>query len=233
MTHTNYLFRKNQFMKAFDKSLEFARPIVSSWLGEEQADRFMRDAKQEYEALMPRIPYIGNNWVSLSFFIPTTRYLAMYRALQRQGQAVEDAGRLAYLIGIEEAKAYPYIARRFMEYLWFSRLLRMLLKRRQVLSHQGKYPGESVIEYVEGDGEEFVYGVDYIECAVGKFLRAEQAFEVAPYSCAIDKPVSELMGWGLTRLKTIAEGDPRCEFRFKRGGETNVPIPQSLQELTW
>jgi len=229
MTHANYLFRKKQFMKAFDRSLEFAKPAVASWLGEEQAYRFMREARQEYEELMPRIPYIGNNWLSLSFFIPTTRYLAMYRALQRQGRAVEDAGRLAYLIGTEEAKAYPNIFRRFMEFFWFSRLFRALIKRRQIQSRQGRYPGESVIEYVEGDGEEFDYGVDYIECAVCKFLRAENAIELAPYSCAIDKPVSELMGWGLTRLKTLAEGYPKCEFRFKKGGKTNVPIPSSLQ----
>ena len=229
MTHANYLFRKKQFMKAFDRSLEFAKPAVASWLGEEQANRFMQEARQGYEALMPRIPYIGKNWLSLSFFIPTTRYLAMYRALQRQGRAVEDAGRLAYLIGTEEAKAYPNIFRRFMEFFWFSRLFRALIKRRQIQSRQGRYPGESVIEYVEGNGEEFDYGVDYIECAVCKFLRAENAIELAPYSCAIDKPVSELMGWGLTRLKTIAEGYPECEFRFKKGGKTNVPIPSSLK----
>jgi hypothetical protein len=229
MTHFNYLFRKKKLMKAFDKSLEIAKPTVSSWLGEEQTNRFAQEARQEYEALMPRIPFIGNNWLSLSFFIPTTRYLAMYRALQRQGRMVEDAGRLAYSIGTEQAKAYPYIVRRFMEYLWFSRLFRALAKRLKILSRQGRYPGASVIEYVEGDGEEFDYGIDYIECAVCKFLRAENAFELAPYSCAIDKPVSELMGWGLTRLKTLAEGYPRCEFRFKKGGKTNVPIPSSLQ----
>jgi len=228
VTHENYLFRKKQFMKAFEKSLGFAKPTVSSWLGEEQVNRFMREARQEYEALMPRIPYIGNNGLLLSFFIPTTRYLAMYRALQSQGRTVEDAGRLTYLIGKGEAKAYPYIVRRFMEYLWFSRLFRALIKRWQIRSHQGRHPGASVIEYVEGDGEEFDYGVDYIECAVCKFLRAENALELTPYSCAIDKPVSELMGWGLTRLKTLAEGYPRCEFRFKKGGETNVPIPSSL-----
>ena len=153
----------------------------------------------------------------------------MYRALQRQGRTVEDAGRLAYSIGTEEAKAYPYIVRRLLEYLWFSRLFRAIAKRPQIRSSQGRYPGASVIEYVEGDGEEFDYGIDYIECAVCKFLRAENAIELAPYSCAIDKPVSELMGWGLTRLKTLAEGYPECEFRFKKGGKTNVPIPSSLQ----
>ena len=80
----------------------------------------------------------------------------------------------------------------------------------------------------QGDGREFDYGIDYTECANCKVLRAENAFELAPYVCATDKPISELLGWGLTRPKTIAEGSQTCSFRFKKGGATNVPIPQSL-----
>jgi hypothetical protein len=106
-------------MRDFDKSLARVKPAIYSWLGEAQANQFIREARQEYEALIPRIPFIGNNQLSLSFFLPTTRYLAMYRALQKQGRTVEDAGRLAFMIGTEEARAVPYIVRRFIEYLWF------------------------------------------------------------------------------------------------------------------
>ncbi len=231
MTQDNYVNRKNQLMRTFDKSLTRVKPSVVSWLGEEQASRFMREARQEYEALIPRIPFIGNSNLALSFFFPTTRYLAVYRALQKQGRTVEDAGRLVFMIGTEEARAIPYIARRFMEYLWFSPLFRGLIKKRAIRSQQRRYPGEPVINYVEGDGREFDYGVDYTECAHCKFLRAENAFELTPYVCATDKPISELIGWGLTRMMTIAEGFPKCDFRFKKGGTTHVPIPKSLQVL--
>ena len=230
MTHENYLFNKSRMMRALDKSLARVKPFIFSWLGETQANQFLQEARLEYEALLPRIPFIGTNALSLSFFIPTTRYLAMYRALQKQGRTVEDAGRLAYLIGTEEAKAIPYIVRRFMEWLWFSPLVEWGLEKKTIRTRRVKYPGESVLHYVKGDGREFDYGVDYTECAVCKFLRAENAFELTPYACAIDKPVSELMGWGLTRTRTLAEGFPTCEFRFKKGGRTQVVIPQSLQD---
>ena len=231
MTQKNYLSRKNQLMRTFDKLLACVKPRVITWLGEEQASRFMRESRQEYEALIPRIPYIGNNNISLSFFFPSSRYLAVYRALQRQGRTIEDAGRLVFMIGTEEARTIPPIARRFMEYLWFSPLMAELIKKREVRSQQRRYPGDFVLNYVEGDGREFDYGVDYIECANCKFLRAENAFELAPYACATDKPISELMGWGLTRTMTIAEGSPKCDFRFKKGGKTRLVIPQSLQAL--
>jgi len=231
MTQNNYLSRKNRLMRTFDRLLARVEPAVIAWLGEEQANRFRQEARQEYEELIPRIPFIGNNALLLSFFFPTTRYLAVYRALLRQGRTVEDAGRLVYLMGAEEARAIPYLARRVLEYLWFSRLFRQLLKRRATKSQRRRYPGDFVMNYVEGDGREFDYGVDYIECANCKFLQAENALELAPYECATDRPISELAGWGLTRTMTIAEGFPRCDFRFKKGGKTRVPIPPSLQAL--
>jgi len=228
MSHENYLHRKNQLMRGFDKRLAPIKSSVSAWLGEEQAKRFMREARQEYEALIPRIPYIGESSLALDFFLPTTRYIAVYRALQRQGIPLEDAGRLIYLIGTEEARAIPYVGRRLFEAFWFSPWFKRLAMEKAIKTQQRRYPGHFVMTYVEGDGREFDYGIDYTECANCKLLRAENAFELAPYVCATDKPISELMGWGLTRPKTIAEGYPTCSFRFKKGGTTNVPIPQAL-----
>jgi hypothetical protein len=228
MSHDNYLYRKNQLMKTFDRLLARVKSSVSAWLGEGQAKQFMQEARQEYEALIPRIPYISDNSLMLTFFFPVTRYLAVYRALQIQGRTLEDAGRLIFLIGTEEARSVPYAGRRLMEALWFSRWFRSLLTKGALRSQQRRYPGGFVLTYVEGDGREFDYGIDYSECANCKFLQAENAFELAPYVCATDKPISELMGWGLTRPKTIADGFQTCGFRFKKGGPTNVPIPHSL-----
>jgi hypothetical protein len=222
------MHRKNQLMRAFEKQLALIKSSASSWLGEEPAKQFMQQARQEYEALIPRIPYISDNTLILTFFFPVTRYLAVYRALQRQGRTLEDAGRLIFLISTKEVMAIPYVGRRLMEALWFSRWFRRLIKEGALKSQQRRYAGGFVLSYVEGDGREFDYGVDYSECANCKFLQAENAFELAPYVCATDKPISELIGWGLTRPKTIADGFPTCGFRFKKGGSTNVPIPQSL-----
>ena len=131
-------------------------------------------------------------------------------------------------VGAEEALAIPPLGRRIIESLWFSRWFRKFAKKRAIKSQQRMYQGGFVETYVEGDGQEFDYGIDYIECANCKFLQAENAFEIAPYVCATDKPISELMGWGLYRRTTIADGSPICKFRFKKGGRTQVTIPPSL-----
>jgi len=231
MIHDSYLSRKNEFMRNFNRSLARVKPRATSLLGDEQGNRFIREAPQEYEALIPRIPFIGHNKLLLSFLLPSSQYLAVYRALQRQDRTVEDAGWLIYMMATDEVRAMPHITRRFMGYLWFSPLFKGLLNKRAIRSQKRTYLEDWVLNYVAGDGREFDYGVDYIECVHCKFLRAENAFELAPYVCATDKPISELVGWGLTRTMTLAEGFSKCDFRFKKGGKTNVPIPQSLQAL--
>lgn len=79
-----------------------------------------------------------------------------------------------------------------------------------------------VYEYVEGDGERFDFGVDYLECAVWSFLKAQGTPELAPYVCALDQLYSDAFKWGLSRTSTLAEGGTRCDFRFRRGGETKI-----------
>jgi len=82
--------------------------------------------------------------------------------------------------------------------------------------------------FVEGEGQKFDYGIDYNECANVKFLRAQNALELAPYICATDKVASEILGWGLNRTMTLADGYKKCDFRFKKGGKTFVKGPKSL-----
>ena len=83
--------------------------------------------------------------------------------------------------------------------------------------------------FVKGDGQAFDYGVDYTQCATCKFYRAEGASELAPYVCAVDKTYSQMLDRGLTRTMTLAEGYDRCDFRFKKGGPTQVFVPASIR----
>lgn len=224
-----YIHRRKRLTRDFDNSLNRVKPLLLSWLGEDDSRRLIQESRQEFEVLIPRIPYIGRNNPLLVFFLPTPRYLAVYRALQRLGFTSEDAGYLVFEIGSEALRALPAIARNIISFLWFSSWLKDRLNKRAADSRLRKYPGNFILDYVHGDGQEFDYGVDYIECATCKFLQAEGAFELAPYVCAVDKTASELLAWGLTRTMTLADGSPKCDFRFKRGGKTHIVLPQSLQ----
>ncbi len=229
MSQQNYVGRRSRLLKGFDRSVSRAKHVLVERYGEEEANSLLEGSRQAYEELIPQIPYIGDRNPLLIFLLPATRYLAIYRTFQKHGQAVEEAGRLAYEIGEAEIKAIPGWMRRLIGVLWFSPLFTKRLHKRAISSQERKYPGGYVLAYVEGDGLDFDYGVDYIECASCKFLSEQDASELAPYVCAVDKVASEMLGWGLSRTTTLAEGGAKCDFRFKKGGMTEVRIPSSLQ----
>jgi len=104
------------------------------------------------------------------------------------------------------------------------------LRKRAAESQKRQYPGDYVYTFVEG-GEEFDYGVDYVECASCKFLSEQGAPELAPCLCVIDVLYSEKFGWGLVRTMTLAEGYEKCDFRFKKGGVTRVKVPEFMRWL--
>jgi hypothetical protein len=231
MNRENYVFRKKRLLRSYDRSISRVQPLLSSQLGRDQSIRLIQESRQEYEHLIPRIPFIGRSNPLLGFFLPATRYLAVHRVLKRQGLAIEEIGQLIFVMGAEEVKAIPPAVRRIIGNLWFSQLFKQRIKRRAILSHQRRYRGDFVLDYVNDDGKGFDFGVDYIECASCKFLQAEDALELAPYVCAVDLPASHLLGWGLTRTMTLAEGSQMCDFRFRKGGRTCVSVPQSLNGI--
>jgi hypothetical protein len=222
MPEASYASQKPRLLKDFDRMVARVKRVLTSRYGEEQAKALIRESRREYEALIPQIPFIGEKSPMLIFLLPTSRYLAVYRAVQKRGVTVEDGGRLIYEMCEAEAKAIPGPVRRLMGWLWFSPFLLRRVRKGAAKSQERQYPGGYVFTYVAGDGRDFDWGIDYLECSSCKLLKAQDAMELAPYVCAVDKVSSELLGWGLTRTMTLAEGFEKCDFRFKKGGQTRV-----------
>ncbi len=219
---SNYVSCKNQFFKSFDKSVDRSKRVLISRYGNERAHSLINEARREYEVLIPQIPFIGHRNPFLIFLLPTSRYLAIYRVLQRAGLTIEESGQVIYQMNECELNAIPVFLRRMIGYLWFSPLYIWRLKKRAKESQKRKYPGGYVLDFVKGDGRSFDYGLDYIECAGCKLLDQQGAPELAPLLCNLDKSCSEILDWGLTRTMTIAKGYQKCDFRFKKGGKTNI-----------
>jgi hypothetical protein len=222
-------YAEPKLLKEFDRTVRRVRRVFVSRYGEESTRALILEARQANEALIPQLPYIGGKQPFTQFLISTAWLLAMYRALQRHGQTVEEVGILGYDVMEAYLQAYPRYLRRFLGHMtWSPRYLRRL-RERAAESQKRRYPGDYVYTFVAGDGVTFDYGVDYTECASVKFLRAQGAPELAPYLSAADILYSQALGWGLQRTTTLAEGGEKCDFRFKRGGETRVAVPEPLR----
>jgi hypothetical protein len=147
----------------------------------------------------------------------------MYRSLRERGASVEEAARLIYLGAASFFDSFP------MRWLmrWQGRRMsgRKLLEQRKraaARSQQRRYPDDWVFEFVEGDGHDFDFGVDYTECGIVKYLAREGAPELAPYLCWIDYPSFAAARLRLERTETLAQGGQRCDFRVSRGTPVHV-----------
>ncbi len=230
MPSNYYVSRRRKLLREFDKTLVRVQPLFLTRYGLEGADSLSAEARQQYEGLIPQLPYLGAEQPFTQFLISTAWFLAMYRVLRGRGVPLEEIGALSYEASAAYLQAYPQFLRRFMGHMTFSSRYLRKLQQRAAESHERRYPGGYVYDFVPGDGRTFDYGVDYLECASVKFLRAQGAAEFAPYLCAADVLYSEALGWGLHRTMTLAEGAERCDFRFKRGGETRVAVPAPLYD---
>jgi hypothetical protein len=178
----------------------------------------IRESLAEFEKLLPELPYIGGDQNPLTGnLVFSASALAFYRVMKRHGRTVEETGELLYRIMEAWIRRYPRFIRRLMGSYYLSELSRRQSKQRALLSQERRYAGDWVFEYVEGDGETFEWGRDYVECGIVKFLHTQGADELTPYLCLTDYALFGALGIELKRTMTLAEGGEACDFRFERG----------------
>jgi hypothetical protein len=225
-----YLSRKSKLLRSFDKTAVLVRDTVVSRYGEEFADTLYQEARQEFETLIPQMPYIDNPMLKTFLFI-TTQELAVYKAMKRSSKTPSEAWEICHDALRLRLNNVPKFVRWLVEKIYFSNFAR---KRMQESTAQSQEQPQSgfVMEFVAGDGEDFDYGVDYLECTMHKFVCEQGATEFAPYACLSDIPLGDTFGWGVIRSETLADGCQRCNFRFKKGGKTRISSPTPAVQAT-
>jgi len=188
-----------KLLKSFNRSAARSKGVLVSRFGTGKADYIIRESRHEYETLIPHIPYIGDKNPFLIFLHTTSRYLAFFRILRSMDFTFEDIRQILCQMNEAEFKAIPYPVRRIIGHLWFSPWFMKRLRKRALESQQRRYPDDYVLTFIEGDGRTFDYGIDYTECGGCKFLKQQNAMELAPIMCMFDKAGSDLLGWGLIK----------------------------------
>jgi hypothetical protein len=194
--------------------------------GEEMTGAVLQQARKKYKDLILSLPYIGGrkNFMTSSL-VSMAAVLALYQPLKGQGVTDEQVGEIVYRAFESQLDAYPRPFLRLIGWLGFTAPFLLAMRRGARESQKRTYPGDWVYTFVEGDGVEFDYGLDYTECAVCKLFQAHDAGELVPYLCVADFAHSQAFDTGLIRTMTLAEGGDRCDFRYKRGREVEQGWP--------
>jgi hypothetical protein len=215
--------RQEKLLRDFDITSTLMRPSLLARYGEEFANTLQQEVRQEYEELIPEIPRIrGPRARALNtFLLISAQELAVYRAVKKHGKSPGEAWELCHQALRFRLATFPRWKRRLMRRFMFSGMVRRIVARRVRKKQKHRF-GDFEIEYVMGDGDDFDFGVNYLECGNYKFVAEHGGEEFAPYVCMSDIALSEAMGWGLTRTQTLADGCSHCNFRFTKGAATQI-----------
>ena len=220
----HYSRRSKKILKAFDKTAALLSGSLVDRYGRETADALTREVRKELEILIPEIPYIkgGPRAGSFNHFLRiTAQELAVFKAMQKRGKLAREAWELCHMAIQLRAEQVPLWKRRFIRYLMFSRLVTKIFEKRARRGEKGIF-GDFEVEYIAGKGADFDFGVNYLRCGNIEFVKKHGGEEFAPYVCMSDIALSDAMGWGLKRTQTLADGCQYCDFRFKKGAETQI-----------
>ena len=221
-TYDFYTSQSAKLLKDFDRMIRQVKNPLITRFGEVDYKMMAASVREEFQRLIPLLPYVGGEQPFTQFVISSGWFLAFHRVMLARGASTRETGELAYTLSQTYLARVPGFARRLLGYMSFSPKYLRKLRKRAEESQRHPYQRGYVYSYVEGDGVNYDYGVDYRQCATWTLFQEQGAVELTPYLCACDHLYSEMLNWGLTRTTTLGEGGEVCDFRFKRGGPTRV-----------
>lgn len=216
MNTTYYTENQTKLLAQFRKKEESFKHILASEFPTE-AENILQEMHAEFLELLPRLPYIGGDKNLLTEnLVIAAWFLSLYKTLNKHGHNDDSIGDLCYRIAEDFVQKQPRWAAKLQGTLAGTGLFKMMFRKLSEKSQKREYPGDFVVQFVEGMEGKFDYGYDFTECGICKLFQAENAGQFAKHMCRIDYLTTNFNGIELIRTGTIANGADKCDFRFRK-----------------
>ena len=214
--HPFYEAHRTEMEATMRLRLDVIDDLLSEHLGLTDTAPIKNAVMKEFEVVLTQMPYVGGAESRMSdFFMRLLGFMAIGRVLHRRGLAKDIIAELElesfkrHMLTIPEAERLE-AGRKFM-----SDANKALIREQAAGSHEQKYPGDFVYDYVEpGPNDTFEFGVNYRSCGFCKFAGKHGDQDILPHICGLDFAAYDLRGIRLERTQTLAQGAPYCNFRF-------------------
>jgi len=231
-----YIKKKAKLIKDFDPILPILQQIFAKKFIDTKIDELFNLMKQEYEDIIPEIPYIGGkkNFFT-NYLIGGASVLAIIRIIEKEEFTLQEIGEFLYNLSDvnhkirkkmmentgKDPSQYPF-EKEYMDYM----------KVAAENSQKRKYPADWVADYVEGDGKTFEWGFNVYECGIHKFFKKLDAEKYMPFICLSDFSEANIFGFGFSRTQTLSNGAPLCDHRYIKNVETpRAWPPDNIKEF--
>ena len=183
--------------------------VLDGIIKEKLPDKAQRkEIKRKYKEVIERADDIGgsrNNLIA-SYFLA-----AYFIAMNRTTDLTPEENIAIMNVGMRNSKLVKTLMGDSKGY--FSEKKMQFRREWAKETHKRKYKNDWVVDVLEKT-DDYEFGLDYTECGVCKLCRDEGCPELAKYICSLDYMLVEIMGVGLKRTMTLAEGYEKCDFRF-------------------
>ncbi len=199
----------------FEQSREMLKLLAAEFV--DTPEEALEAALSNLDEVARGMPYLDKpqNPVAYAMFICAS-VLSLYMHLRTQNVNVHDYG--ARYVKLSSMRPQPSAAEAAAD--GEDELDDEISETLGAADAPKTHPGEFEIELLEGDGEEFDFGYNIKSCAICHVFSQHDAMELVPYMCAYDDVASDQGNLGLRRTGTIATGASHCDFRYKRGEDT-------------
>ncbi len=222
MQQTEYSYKRKRLFKRLNKSLDIVKTVLSKTFASAEIEKLVEETIQGVDLLLPDVPYIGGKEnISLNDFFDAIMMLALFKELRKRNISVRNIGQIMYEIRELQTQSSSKLYKNLMASLMFSSYIKRSYKKKVKKMTEKNYSENWNMEFVEGDGEEFDWGMNYTDCAVHKFYKKHGGEELLPYVCMSDYALFHgLKNVEFVRTQTLSGGASYCDFRFKKGGST-------------
>jgi hypothetical protein len=211
-------------MKKFTNELELARELLNKQFNEDKVDELFSKMKSNYEKLIPEMPYVGGikNYLT-NIMVEAVYCLAMFQVMEKEGLTLRDIGKFFYELCDLSANIRKNELLKTginLSQIQFDPVNIDLRKKQCETSRLRRYPDDSVMDFVEGDGKTFEWGLNVYECGIQKIYKKLGAEKYVHLFCLADFSAANILGYGFSRTQTLGFGAPMCDHRYIKNYKT-------------
>ncbi len=218
-----YTAQAPRLFKYFDWVMKRLKSYFTAEYGDALTDEIIGKSRTEFKAIIPELPFVGGREnLFTPIVIAAGGMLAISRGMKVHGKASQEMFVIFHKAIDRSYSRFPRLVSRSLGSLMLNKYGGMrLLQKQATRSQKQQYPDDWVFTVTEGTGEDFDWAIEYRECAVIKFWRAQGAIDLLPYCNFGDIAMSKAWGLGM-ELTSIGEGFETCVAKFKRGRATEA-----------
>ena len=230
-----YIKQKAKLMKNFNEYIKNVRKLLARKFEDAKLDKMLKQMSEEFENLIPKIPYIGGDKnVFTDTIIYEVSHLAIFWILEKEGFSFREIGEFFYkFIDGEIRLEKGNMEENGQDPAQFLFEVEHINQTKSMVEYSQKrtFPFDMVGDFVEGDGVSFEYGVNISECMVCKVFNELGAERFIPLQCMIAMRKASTFGYGLFRTQTLAIGAPTCDYRYVK--KLKAPQKNTEEEVTY